>query len=123
MPQKFKQAALEQVLKDLCKRGSFQTAAIASANGLLVASAGPEAELMAAVAANLSTMVERLSRLDPVNEIVICGQTGYQLVCRYFTSRGDALILIVLLRAGSAYRQRVGWAVRRLQAVWEKPLP
>lgn len=122
MPRKFKQNALEKILKELCQRGNFQAAAIASADGLLITSAGPEVEMMAAVAANLSAMVGRLSRLDPLDEIMIRSRSGYQLVCRYFASRGDSLILIVLLHAGSAYRQQVGWAVGQLQAVWEGPL-
>jgi predicted regulator of Ras-like GTPase activity (Roadblock/LC7/MglB family) len=119
MPHRFKQNALEKILKELCKRGGFQAAAIASADGLLITSAGPEVEMMAAVAANLSALVGRLSRLDPLDEIVIRSYSGHQLVCRYFTSRGDSLILIVLLHAGSTYRQQVSWAVRQLQAVWE----
>lgn len=123
MPRKFKQGALEKVLKALCKRDGFQAAAIASADGLLVTSAGAEVETMAAVAANLSVWVARLPRLDPVEEIVIRGHTGHQLVCHYFTSRGDALILIVLLRAGAAYRQHISQAVRELRDVWERPLP
>ncbi len=122
MPRKFKQSALEQVLRDLRKRGNFRATAVASANGLLVASAGPEVEMMAAVAATLPTMVERLPRLAPVQEIVIRGHTGDRLVCHYFTSRGDALILIVLSRDEAAYQRHLGWAVRHLQAVWEKPL-
>jgi predicted regulator of Ras-like GTPase activity (Roadblock/LC7/MglB family) len=122
MPRKFKQGALEQVLKTLCKEGRFKTAAVASADGLLVGSAGAEAELIAAVAANLPVTIGRLPHLDPLEEIVIRSRNGQQLVCRYFSSRGDDLILIVLLHAGSAYRQHVSWAVRQLQAVWEKPL-
>lgn len=123
MARQFKQIALERILKELCRRGRFKTAAIASADGLLVTSAGPEVELMAAVAANLSTLVGRLARLDPLEEIVIRSHSGYQLVCRYFTSRGDGLILIVLGSAGAAYRQSISRAVRQLQAVWEKPIP
>ncbi len=119
MPRRFKQGALEKVLKEVCRRGGFKTAAIASADGLLVTSAGPEVEMMAAVAANLSTLVGRLARLDPLDEIVIRSHSGHQLVCRYFTSRGDALILIALSGAGATYRRWVSWAVRQVQAVWE----
>ena len=122
MPRQFKQRALEKVMKALCKQSNFQAAAIASADGLLVTGAGAEIETMAAVAANLPVWSNRLPRLDPVEEIVIRSHTGHQLVCRYFTSRGDGLILVVVLRAGAAYRQRVSWAVRQLQAVWENPL-
>lgn len=122
MPRRFKQGALEKVLKHLCKQKHFHTAAIASADGLLLTSAGSEVEMMAAVAASLSVLVGRLPSLDPLDEIVIRSQMGRQLVCRYFNSRGDALILIVLLRAGSAYRRQVNWAVRQVQAVWERPL-
>jgi predicted regulator of Ras-like GTPase activity (Roadblock/LC7/MglB family) len=121
MPQ-FKQGALEKILRELCKQDGVKAAALASADGLLVTSAGPEVELMAAVAANLAALVGRVPRLAPLDEIVIRGSTGYQLVCRYFSSRGDALILIVLTRTEAAYRRQVGAAVRRLQAVWAKPL-
>jgi predicted regulator of Ras-like GTPase activity (Roadblock/LC7/MglB family) len=124
MPRKFKQAALEQVLKKLCRQADCQAAAIASAaDGLLVTSAGAEIETMAAVASKLPVWVGRLPRLDPVEEIMIRGHAGHQVVCRYFTSRGDALILIVVARAGVAYRQRVGEAVREIQAVWEGQRP
>jgi predicted regulator of Ras-like GTPase activity (Roadblock/LC7/MglB family) len=122
MPREFKQAALEKVLHDLCQGGYFRMAAVAAANGLLVSSAGPEAELMAAVAANLFTMVQRLSHLDPLDEIVIRSYNGRQFVCRYFTSRGDALILIGLLKTGQSYRRRTNVAIHRLQAVWEMSL-
>lgn len=122
MPRMFKQGALEKVLKDLCKQGKFKAAALASADGLLITSAGPEVELMAALAAQLPVMVGRLPRLAPVDEIVIHGRNDCQLVCRYFTSRGDALILLVLTRAGVAYLRRVNQAMRQLQSVWERPL-
>lgn len=116
---KFKQASLERILKQLCRDGGFQAALVASADGLPVAGAGTESETAAAVAAGLPGLVSRLPHLLPLDEIVILGQAQHRVVCRYFSSRGDQLILVVLFKTGVPYRRRTSQALRALRRVWE----
>jgi predicted regulator of Ras-like GTPase activity (Roadblock/LC7/MglB family) len=103
----------------LCRQGGFQAAVVASADGLPVAEAGAESETAAAVAAVLPNLVGRVPHLFPLDEIVILGQAAHRVVCRYFSSRGDKLILVVLSKTGVPYRRRTGEALRALQRVWE----
>jgi predicted regulator of Ras-like GTPase activity (Roadblock/LC7/MglB family) len=114
-----RQATLERTLKTLLREGEFLGAVVASADGLPLAMAGPDAdtELMAGVAAWLKDFAERT--YVALDEIVVRDRQGNRLVSRYFNVGNDQLLLAVSVPPRRSHRHLTNSAIREIQQVWE----
>jgi predicted regulator of Ras-like GTPase activity (Roadblock/LC7/MglB family) len=123
----FRQEALDRVLETICREGRFNTAIIATAEGLPIAAVSPtamgDADTAAAMGAYLRDAAERTQSqlgLSPLDEIVIRDRDGRIVVGRSFVvAGGDTLILMVAAPTRRAYRRLTNIAILQISAIWQ----
>ncbi len=112
-----RQAKIEKTLKSLIRDGSFNSAVVASRDGLPVAMVGKtNMAMIAAVAASMKDLAERAHQ--GLTEITTRDSHGNKIVSRYFSVDEDLLLLAVQLPANCAYRRLTSLAIKDIQKVW-----
>ena len=112
-----RQVSIENILTVLIHDGSYESAVIASGDGLPVAMVGQtNTSMIAAVAASMKDLAERAHQ--GLTEISTRDDRGNRIVSRYFSVDQDLLLLAVKMPAGCAYRRLTGRAIARIKQVW-----
>jgi len=114
----FKDAALEDLLKEINFRGSFSACLLATGDGLPITAVPPDmdADTVSAMVALVQESVQRAQQgLDfpGVDEVSALFRNGVRLVCRYFDAAESPFILAVILPNGREYRAVMDDAIAR----------
>lgn len=111
----------EHVLKSMNHKGGFQSAMLATIDGLPLAAApaSREPETAAATVALVKGVINRarsMLRLDQVDEVTLVDGNRTRLVCRYFSHEGEDFILAVMAPPDASYRRVTAEAIRAIKA-------
>lgn len=120
----FKDASLEDLLKEVALRGGFSACLLATGDGLAITAvpADMDAETASAMVALLQESVVRAQEgldLPGVDEVSALFRNGVRLVCRYLDAVGEPFILAVILPNGREYRTVMDDAIMRIVALLE----
>ena len=115
----FRDAALEELLREVNFRGTFSACLLATGDGLPITAVPPDmdAETASAMVALVQESVQRAQKgLDfpGVDEVSALFRNGVRLVCRYFDVAESPFILAVILPNGREYRAIMDDAVTRI---------
>jgi predicted regulator of Ras-like GTPase activity (Roadblock/LC7/MglB family) len=114
-------AHFEQMLRTMNQKGRFQSAVLATMNGLPIATVPSsfDAETTTAMVSLVRALINRVYHqlhLAKVDEVSLIGGDGKRLVCRYFTHDGEDFLLAVVAPPDQSYRRVTTQAIRAIKA-------
>jgi len=116
---------LDGILDRMNDLGRFQVSVLASTDGLPIATArsrsDPEATAaIVALLQSVSTQARAQLGMGDLDEVTVLARDRTRLACRYFIADGEELILAVLVEPDGYYRSATSWAIREIEALWNR---
>ncbi len=115
----YQPVTLDELLLTLHKQGQFETAVLASGEGLPIATVPTNLETDKAAA--MIAMLKRVSKeardqfpLAEIDEFSILDSNRMRLVCRYIKAGGEELILAVIAPPDHSYRRMTNQAIKQI---------
>ena len=112
----------ERTLKTMNQKGHFQSALLATMDGLPIASAPSsyDAESSIEMVTLVKQVVNRVYhqlRLAKVDEVSLVSRDGEKMVCRYFAHDGEEFILAIVAPPDQCYRRVTSKAIHDIRDV------
>lgn len=116
------QTAVENAMHDLgLSENRWETTALFSADGLLMASCGESPvysrENLLEFCFSLFETVGLLHTANPFDEIIIYGTAGRRMVFRYFEAWGEHMILCAVIAGKKGYRRALTRLISSIRAL------
>ena len=113
-------AHFEQTLRAMNQKGRFQSAVLATMDGLPIATVPSsfDTEATTAMVSLVRALINRVYHqlhLAKVDEVSLIGGDGKRLVCRYFTHDGEDFLLAVVAPPDQSYRRVTTQAIRAIK--------
>jgi predicted regulator of Ras-like GTPase activity (Roadblock/LC7/MglB family) len=112
--------SLQEILHALNETRKFEAVVLASADGLLIATAPTDydSEVTAALVALLqkvSSEAQQQLGMAEVDEVTIRSRDRVRLVCRHLDVGNEGLILVVVVTPGRYYRRVTNRAIKQIR--------